>query len=90
MSKIFTEVLTSIANVYSSIISNSLNQIMNLMLFMMDASYVFGPMAGGALLAAGAGFPSLFLVAAALALVGGLLVTPLLADGWRAWRRGAP
>jgi len=28
MSKIFTEVLTSIANVYSSIISNSLNQIM--------------------------------------------------------------
>jgi len=29
-------------------------------------------------------------VAAALALVGGLLVTPLLADGWRTWRRGAP
>ena len=63
---------------------------MNLMLFMMDASYVFGPMAGGALLAGGAGFPSLFLVAAALALVGGLLVTPLLAGGWRTWRRGAP
>lgn len=63
---------------------------MNLMLFMMDASYVFGPMAGGALLASGAGFPSLFLVAAACALISGLLVTPQLADGWRAWRRGAP
>jgi MFS family permease len=63
---------------------------MNLMLFMMDASYVFGPMAGGAILAGGAGFPSLFLVAAALALASGLLVTPLLADGWRTWRRGGP
>jgi len=63
---------------------------MNLMLFMMDASYVIGPLAGGAMLAAGAGFPSLFLVAATLALVSGLLVTPLLADGWRTWRRGAP
>ena len=31
MSKIFTEVLTSIANVYSSIISNSLNQIMKVL-----------------------------------------------------------
>lgn len=61
---------------------------MNLMLFMMDASYVFGPLAGGALLAGGAGFPGLFLVAAACALVSGLLVTPLIADGWRAWRRG--
>ena len=60
---------------------------MNLMLFMMDASYVFGPLAGGALLAAGAGFPSLFLVAAAFALGSALLVTPLVADGWRAWRR---
>jgi len=63
---------------------------MNLMLFMMDASYVFGPMAGGAILAGGAGFPGLFGVAAAFALVSGLLVTPLLADGWRTWRRGAP
>lgn len=63
---------------------------MNLMLFMMDASYVFGPLAGGALLAAGAGFHSLFLVAGAVALVSGLLLTPLLADGWRAWRRGPP
>ena len=63
---------------------------MNLMLFMMDASYVFGPLAGGAILADGVGFPGLFGVAAAVALVAGLLVTPLLADGWRAWRRGAP
>ena len=59
---------------------------MNLMLFMMDTGYVFGPIAGGAILAAGAGFPTLFQVSAALGLAGALLVVPLIPEGWRAWR----
>ncbi len=62
---------------------------LNLMLFMMDTAYVFGPMAGGAMLAAQAGYPALFLTAAGCALAAGLLVAPLVAPGWRAWRQGA-
>jgi len=51
---------------------------MNLMLFMMDAGYVAGPMLGGALLAAGAGYPRLFLICAAFAAASGLAVLSLL------------
>lgn len=50
---------------------------MNLMLFTMDAGYVFGPLAGGALLAAGAGYPVLFGVSAAFAVAAAVLVLPL-------------
>ncbi|GAB6037507.1 aromatic acid/H+ symport family MFS transporter [Fundidesulfovibrio butyratiphilus] len=59
---------------------------MNLMLFMMDTGYVFGPMVGGSLLAAEVGFPTLFHTAAALAVVGSLFVVPLIPEAWRAWR----
>jgi MFS family permease len=61
---------------------------LNLMLFMMDTGYVFGPMAGGAILAAGVGYPVLFLTSGAFATAAGLLVAPLVAGGWRRWRRG--
>ncbi|BAH75426.1 MFS transporter [Solidesulfovibrio magneticus] len=57
---------------------------LNLMLFMMDTAYVFGPLAGGALLATGAGYPTLFLIAAGCALAAGLLMAPLAVVGWRA------
>lgn len=60
---------------------------MNLMLFMMDAGYVAGPMMGGALLAAGAGYPRLFIVCAAFAAASGLLALPL-AVGWRCREQG--
>ena len=53
---------------------------LNLMLFMMDTAYVFGPVAGGAVLAAGAGYPALFLASAAFAALAGLLVLPLQAQ----------
>ena len=61
---------------------------LNLMLFMMDTAYVFGPLAGGAMLAAEAGYPALFHAAAGCALTAGLLAVPLVAPGWRSWRRG--
>ncbi len=60
---------------------------LNLMLFMMDTAYVFGPLAGGAALAAEAGYPALFHAAAGCALTAGLLAAPLVAPGWRNWRR---
>ncbi|MHC1788681.1 MFS transporter [Solidesulfovibrio sp.] len=62
---------------------------MNLMLFMMDAGYVVGPVTGGALLAAGAGYPMLFLVCAACAAVAGGLVAPLALREWRQRRDAA-
>ena len=53
---------------------------MNLMLFMMDAGYVAGPMLGGAMLAAGIGYPTLFWTCAGFAALSGILVV-LLAAG---------
>lgn len=50
---------------------------MNLMLFMMDAGYVAGPMLGGAMLAAGAGYPTLFAACAGFAAASALLVLRL-------------
>lgn len=55
---------------------------LNLMLFMMDAGYVFGPVAGGAILAAGEGYPTLFCTSGAFAAAAGLLVAPLVVGGW--------
>ncbi len=60
---------------------------LNLMLFMMDTAYVFGPLAGGVMLAAEAGYPALFYTAAGCALTAGLLVAPLVGPGWRSWRQ---
>ncbi len=59
---------------------------MNLMLFMMDAGYVIGPLTGGALLAMGAGYGRLFWACAAFAAASTLLVLPLAGSGWRRWR----
>ena len=61
---------------------------LNLMLFMMDTAYVFGPLAGGAVLAAEAGYPALFFTAAGCALTAGLFVAPLAIGGWRIRRQG--
>jgi MFS family permease len=55
---------------------------MNLMLFTMDAGYVVGPVAGGALLAAGAGYPVLFTFCAICATASGGLVLPLAIREW--------
>ncbi|MFP5257406.1 MAG: MFS transporter [Acidobacteriota bacterium] len=60
---------------------------MNLMLFMMDAGYVVGPLTGGMLLAAGAGYPKLFVLCAVCAAASGLCILPLAAGGWKG-RRG--
>lgn len=60
---------------------------MNLMLFMMDAGYVAGPLAGGAWLASGAGYPGLFVVCAGCAALAGLLLLPLAVEGWRRFGR---
>ncbi|GFK93922.1 hypothetical protein NNJEOMEG_01760 [Fundidesulfovibrio magnetotacticus] len=57
---------------------------MNLMLFMMDAGYVLGPLAGGALLAGSGGFGALFGVSAACATGAALLYLPLAARELRA------
>jgi MFS family permease len=56
---------------------------MNLMLFVMDAGYVVGPVTGGALLAAGAGYPLLFSVCAVCAAASGAFVAPLALREWR-------
>lgn len=55
---------------------------LNLMLFMMDTAYVFGPVAGAAILAGG-GYGPLFLTACAVAVVAALLVVPLAVAGRR-------
>ncbi|EHJ47566.1 major facilitator superfamily MFS_1 [Solidesulfovibrio carbinoliphilus subsp. oakridgensis] len=60
---------------------------MNLMLFMMDAGYVAGPMAGGMLLAAGAGYPKLFWLCAVCAAASGLCILPLAAGRWQGRRQ---
>lgn len=52
---------------------------MNLMLFMMDAGYVLGPLAGGALTAGAGGYGTLFAVAAASVTAGAALLAPLAA-----------
>lgn len=52
---------------------------MNLMLFMMDAGYVLGPLAGGALVAGGCGFGALFAAGAACAAAGAAMLAPLAA-----------
>jgi MFS family permease len=49
----------------------------NMMLFMMDAGYFLGPLAGGTLLAFGFGFPALFFTGAGWALLAALLLSPL-------------
>jgi len=59
---------------------------MNLMLFMMDAGYTFGPLAGGLLLAGPGGFPSLFGFSAACACTAAMLIAPLTVKEWK--RRG--
>jgi MFS family permease len=59
---------------------------MNLMLFMMDAGYTFGPLGGGLLLAGPGGFPSLFGVSAACAFGAAALLAPLAVKEWK--RRG--
>ncbi len=63
---------------------------LNLLLFAMDAGYVFGPSAGGLLLAAGAGYPALFAASAGCAAVSGLLVAPLAVRHWRQRRADTP
>lgn len=55
---------------------------LNLMLFMMDTAYVFGPVAGAAILAGG-GYGPLFLTACAVAVAAALLVVPLAVAGRR-------
>jgi MFS family permease len=62
---------------------------LNLMLFMMDTAYVFGPIAGGAILAGGAGYPTLFFTSCAFAAGAGLLVVPLVAASRRQARPAA-
>lgn len=59
---------------------------MNLMLFMMDAGYVLGPLAGGAFLARPGGFGGLFLFCAVCALAGAALLTPLGFREFSVWR----
>lgn len=56
---------------------------MNLMLFMMDAGYTFGPVAGGALVAGTGGFGTLFAVSAGCACAAAVLVAPLAVREWR-------
>ncbi len=53
---------------------------LNLMLFMMDTAYVFGPVAGAAILAGG-GYGPLFLTAGVAALAAALLAIPLAVAG---------
>ena len=53
---------------------------LNLMLFMMDTAYVFGPVVGAAILAGG-GYGPLFLTACAVAVAAALLVVPLAVAG---------
>jgi len=60
---------------------------LNLMLFMMDMGYVLGPVAAGAILAKGAGYPALFLACGGFALAAGGLVAPLAAADWRKRRK---
>lgn len=55
---------------------------LNLMLFMMDTAYVFGPVAGAAILADG-DYGALFLTACAVASAAALLVVPLALAGRR-------
>lgn len=57
---------------------------MNLMLFMMDAGYVLGPLLGGALAAGAGGYGALFAVSAACAAAGAALLAPLAARERRA------
>ncbi|AGW14207.1 MFS transporter [Megalodesulfovibrio gigas] len=59
---------------------------LNLMLFMMDTAYVVGPVAGGAILASGVGYASLFMLCCVMALAAGWCVWPLVGDGWQQWR----
>jgi len=59
---------------------------MNLMLFMMDAGYTFGPLVGGLLLAGPGGYASLFGVSAGCACAAAALLAPLAIGEWR--RRG--
>jgi len=59
---------------------------MNLMLFMMDAGYTLGPLAGGALLAVAGGFPPLFGASAACACAAAALAAPLAVREWRGRR----
>jgi MFS family permease len=56
---------------------------MNMMLFMMDAGYTFGPLVGGLLLAGSGGFPWLFGFSAGCACTAALLIAPLAAKEWR-------
>lgn len=62
---------------------------MNLMLFMLDAGYVLGPLAGGALVASGGGFGALFAVSAVCAAAGAAMLWPLAAREWSERRAGA-
>jgi len=59
---------------------------MNLMLLMMDVGYVVGPVTGGAILAANAGYPTLFTVCAAVAVTAAAFVFPLSFREWRETR----
>ncbi|WP_243438682.1 MFS transporter [Fundidesulfovibrio soli] len=61
---------------------------MNLMLFMMDAGYVLGPLAGGALVAGAGGYGALFAVSAASALAGAAMLAPLAVRELRERRGG--
>ena len=56
---------------------------LNLMLFMMDVGYVLGPVAAGAVLASGAGYPALYIACGGFALAAGGLATPLAVADWR-------
>jgi len=56
---------------------------LNLMLFTMDMGYVLGPVAGGAILASGAGYAALFFTSCGFALAAAGLAAPLAAAGWR-------
>jgi len=60
---------------------------MNLMLFMMDAGYTFGPLAAGGLLAWGGGFSGLFTVSAGCFLCSAGLLIPLALRELRASRQ---
>ncbi len=63
---------------------------LNLMMFMMDLGYVAGPAMGGGLLAAGLGYPLLFLACAAFAAAAGLLLLPLAPGAGGAGKRNGP
>lgn len=62
---------------------------LNLMLFMMDAGYVFGPLAGGAILAAGAGYPTLFFSGCACMATAAGMILPLATRSRRERQRRA-